>query len=158
MSAAGFNLKNVIIQAASTIAIEIIIRLYFSIQSVKKYSDRIEIEEDYSNWEAIKQFMSPANKDKLHEMLLVAHSIVMAINAGKIVITKNVSTINVTEISSVVNYGIKVLKTVAKRNNEYEKLIYHSLEIQDRWEQIEVEMGIDDAALIDAMEEELIIA
>ncbi len=158
MYAAGFNLKNVIIQAASTIAIEIIIRIYFSIQSVKHYSESVEIAEDYSNWEAIKQFVRPANKDKLHEMLLVAHAIVTAVNIGKIVITKDVSSINITEISSVVNYGIKVLKAVAKRNGEYAKLIYHSSEVQDRWSKIEEEVLIPDEALIVEMQEELIIA
>ena len=39
----GFNLKNVIIQSASTIAIEIIIRLYFSIVSVKFMQRRITL-------------------------------------------------------------------------------------------------------------------
>jgi len=153
----GFNLKNVIIQSASTIAIEIIIRLYFSIVSVKKYKDSVEIEEDYSNWEAVKEFISPANKDKLNEMLLVAHTIVTAFNVGKIVITKDVSTINVTEIMSVVSYGIKVLKAVAKRNNKHAVLIYHASEVRDNWEKIGQELGIDES-LIEAMDEQLIIA
>lgn len=154
----GFNLKNVIVQAASTVAIEIIIRLYFGIQSVKKYNDSIEIEEDYSNWEAIRQFTLPANKDKLHEMLLLAHTIVTAINIGKIVITKNIATINVTEITSVVKYGVKVLKDVGKRNRDYAKLIYHSADVQDRWGVIANEVGIGDDVLIDAMTENLVIA
>lgn len=153
----GFNLKNVIIQSASTIAIEIIIRLYFSIVSVKKYKDSIEIEEDYSNWEAVKEFISPANKDKLNEMLLVAHAIVTALNVGKIVITKNVSTINVTEIMSVVSYGIKVLNAVAKRNDEQAVLIYHASEVHNNWEKIGQEVGLDES-LIEAMDEQLIIA
>ena len=91
-------------------------------------------------------------------MLLVAHAIVTALNAGKIVISKNVASINVTEIMSVVNYGIKVLKATAKRNEEYAKLIYHSSEIQDRWDVIAGEVGISDEALIEAMDEDLIIA
>ncbi len=157
MYAQGFNLKNVIIQAASTIAIEIIIRLSFSIQSVKKYKDSVEIAEDYSNWEAVKQFMLPANKDKLNEMLLVAHTIVTALNVGKIVITKNIASINVTEILSVVNYGIKVLNAAAKRNNEYAKLIYHSSEVQDRWNKMGEAFGLNDEALVLEMNEKLVL-
>lgn len=158
MYAAGFNLKNVIIQAASTISIEIIVRFYFSIQSVKRYKDAVDIKEDYSNWEVVKKFVRPANKDKLHEMLLVAHTIVTAINIGKITITKQIQEINVTEITSVINYGIKVLKAVAKRNEEYAKIIYHSTEVQNTWEQIGNEVGLTDEILISAMDEELVIA
>lgn len=154
----GFNLKNVFVQAASTIAIEIIIRVYFSVLSVQKYDASVEIAEDYSNWEAINQFVKPANKEKLHEMLMVAHTIVTAINLGKIVITKNISTINVTEIAAVVRYGIKVLKAVANRNRDYEKLIYHSSEIQERWEQVVNEVGFNDEILISEMSEKLVIA
>lgn len=154
----GFNLKNVIVQASSTVAIEIIIRFYYSILSVKRYNDSIEIAEDYSNWEAIKQFVKPTNKEKMHEMLLVAHTIVTAINVGRIVITKNIASINVTEIMSVARYGVKVLKAAAKRSREYEKLIYHASEVQDRWERVANEVGIDDEILISEMHEKLVIA
>ena len=154
----GFNLKNVIIQASSTVAIEIIIRFYYSVLSVKRYNDSVEIAEDYSNWEAIKQFVKPANKEKMHEMLLVAHTIVTAINVGRIVITKNISSINVTEIISVVKYGVKVLKAASKRSREYEKLIYHASEVQDRWKQVASNVDIDDEALISEMQEKLVIA
>ena len=57
-----------------------------------------------------------------------------------------------------VNYGIKVLKAVAKRNSEFEKLIYHSSEIQERWEQVVNEVGFNDEILISEMSEKLVIA
>ncbi len=153
----GFNIKNVILQSISTIIIEIIIRLYFSIQSVKKYVAEVEIKEDYSNFEAIKRFIKPINKDKLHEMLLVAHSIVMAVNVGKVVIKKSPWEINVTEITSVVNYGIKVTKAVAARNSDYAKLMYHSGEINKTWSELEDTVLNDELAVISEMPECLVI-
>lgn len=153
----GFNLKNVILQSISTIIIEIIVRLYFSIQSVKKYVAEVEIKDDYSNFEAIKRFIKPINKDKLHEMLLVAHSIVMAVNVGKVVIKKSPWEINVTEIISVVNYGIKVTKAVAARNSDYAKLMYHSGEINKTWSELENTVLNDEVAVISETPECLVV-
>ena len=97
--------------------------------------NNVEIAEDYSNYEAIKQFFKPANKEKLYEMLLVAHSIVTAVNVGKIVIeivaseggalAPALSKINIAEIIAVVNYGAKVTNATLKRTNEYNKVVYY---------------------------------
>ena len=133
----GFNCKNIVIQSVSAIAVETIIRIYFSIQSVEKYKNRIEIAEDYSNFEAIKEFISPMSKEKLNEMLLVSHAIVTGLNTGKIVINKNLAEINIAEILAVVKYGIKVVDAAIARNNEYAKLIYHAEQIQNNWAEIE---------------------
>jgi hypothetical protein len=65
------------------------------------------INEDYSNFEAVKHFFKPENKEKLDEMLLVAHSMVTAVNMGKVVIDKAPWEINVIEILNVVRYGDK---------------------------------------------------
>ena len=154
----GFNCKNIIIQSASTIAIEVIIRIYFSIMSVKKYHDQIEVAEDYSNLEALKKFIKPENQEKLHEMLLVAHAIVTAMNVGKVVITKNLASINVTEIISVIRYGVSVVSAMNKRHGEYARLIYHAGEINELWEKLDGEYSIDETALIEDYPEKLIIA
>jgi hypothetical protein len=154
----GFNCKNIIIQSASTIAIEVIIRIYFSIMSVKKYHDQIEVAEDYSNLEALKKFIKPESKEKLHEMLLVAHAIVTAMNVGKVVITKNLASINVTEIISVIRYGISVVSAMNKRHGEYARLIYHAGEINDLWKKLDSEYSIDETAFIEDYPEKLIIA
>ena len=154
----GFNCKNVIIQSVSTIAIEIIIRIYCSILSVKNYRDQIEVAEDYSNLEAIKQFIKPANKEKLNEMLLVAHSIVTLFNLGKVIITKNLAEINVTEIISVVRYGLSVVSAMNKRNNEYRKIIYHSDRIDDIWKQLDSAIADDETSFIQTQLETLEIA
>ena len=139
----GFNCKNIVTQSLSTIIIEIIIRIYFSTISVKEYKEKIEIDEKYSNIDTIKEFINPNNKDKLYEMLLVSHSIVSLINTGKITIklitTKDISslsTINITEIISVVRYGIKVTSKLLERNNIYNKTIYYSEEINNNWDNI----------------------
>ena len=154
----GFNCKNIIIQSASTIAIEVIIRIYFSIMSVKKYHDQIEVAEDYSNLEALKKFVKPESQEKLHEMLLVAHAIVTAMNVGKVVITKNLASINVTEIISVIRYGISVVSAMNKRHGEYARLIYHAGEISELWEKLDSEYSADETEFIVDYPEKLIIA
>lgn len=156
----GFNCKNVLIQSVTAAIVEIIIRLHFSIQSVKEYKDSVEISEDFSNWEAVKKFFKPTSQDKLHEMLLVSHTIVLAVNVGKIVISEGtaIADINVAEILSVVKYGIKVTKAVASRNFEYAKLMYHAKEINQQWAELEDKIDSYDEALIAEMTETLSIA
>lgn len=154
----GFNCKNIIIQSVSTIAIEVVIRIYFSIMSVKKYYDKCEVTEDYSNIDSLKRFIKPGGKEKLHEMLLVAHAIVTAVNVGKVVITKNFAEINVTEIMAVVRYGVSVVSAMRKRNDEYAKLIYHAEQMNELWEQLDKEFLKDETAFIETMPETLVIA
>lgn len=154
----GFNCKNIIIQSASTIAIEVIIRIYFSIMSVKKYHDKCEVSEDYSNIEALKRFIKPGSKDKLHEMLLVAHAIVTAVNVGKVIITKNFAEINVTEIIAVVRYGASVVSAMNKRNGEYAKLIYHAERTNELWAQLDQDFLEEEIKTISELPGELVIA
>lgn len=147
----GFNLKNIITQSLSAAIIEIIVRIYFGIQSVEKYKDQIKINEDYSNWETVHHFVSPDHKAKLNEMLLVAHAIVTAENLGKITIKciaakdiSAISSVNITEIISTVRYGYSVVKATAKRNNEYSKLLYHCDNVSNHWELIEGSLANDE--------------
>jgi hypothetical protein len=151
----GFNLKNVMTQSLSAIIIEVIVRLFYSIQAVKDYADKVELTEDYSNLDAIKEFINPSHKEKLNEMLLVAHSIVMAENTGKIIFKclvvkdlKAASEINIAEIIAVVNYGIKFVNAAAARDNTYAKLIYHADEINAQWEEIGSTIGADEVTVI----------
>lgn len=104
--------------------------------------------------------ISPHHKEKLNEMLLVAHSIVTAFNAGKIVIKclvaknyKSVSEINITEIMATVRYGVSVMNATIKRNDSYSKLIYHSDEISALWTEIERGYSVDEAEVINASEQ-----
>lgn len=140
----GFNLKNIMIQSLSTIIVEVILRIYFGIKSVEKYKDEYELSEDYSNFGAVKEFIRPSSKEKLHEMLLMSHAIVTAVNIGKVVIKKAPWEINVTEIISVVRYAIPVVKGVISRHSEYAKLLRSSEEIHARWEQLEGEVCLKD--------------
>ena len=144
----GFNIKNVISQGLSTIIIEVILRIYFSIQSVEKYKDEFEISEDYSNFEAAKHFFMQENKDKLDEMLLVAHSIVTAVNIGKVAINKAPWEINVTEIVSVVHYGVKVLSKAIERNSEYAKLIRNTEKLHEGWSSLEQSIRADEQMVL----------
>ena len=155
----GFNCKNVLIQGLSTAIIEIILRIYFSVQSVRKMNNDTEIAEDYSNWEKIKEFANPQNKEKLNEMLLVAHSIVTAMNIGKVVIKKAPWEINITEIISVIKYGVKVMKANQARNSEYGKLIRNSEELHARWEELEQQLTkLDEESINEMPDETLLIA
>lgn len=153
----GFNCKNIMLQSISTIAIEVIIRIYSSMQSVKQYKDKVELSEDYSNLNVFRQFFKPINKEKLNEMLLVAHAITTAVNVGKIVIKKAPWEINVTEIIAVVKYGIKVLKSAMARNSEYAKLIRNADEIHQRWQELESDICYNDEDAAREMTEVLVI-
>lgn len=149
----GFNMKNVIIQSISAIIIEIIIRIYFSIQSVRDYKNEVDIQEDYSNYNEIKRVGKSHNKEKLNEMLLVAHAIVTAINVGKVVIKRAPWEINITEIISVIKYGVRVVKATRRRNSEYAKLIRNSKEIHELWGKLdETVNNIDEKAVLETME------
>lgn len=153
----GFNIKNIIIQSASTVAIEIIVRIYYSIQSVKNYRGSVDIAEDYSNFEAIKEFVNPGSKEKMNEMLLLAHAIVMAINAGKVVITKNLAEINVTEMMSVIRYGSSVLGAAINRNHDHLKVMHHAKRITNGWSELETLLMDDVQSVIDQTQEVLTI-
>lgn len=140
----GFNLKNIMIQSLSTIIIEVIIRIYFDISEVKKYKDTIEIKEDYSNFKAFIRLMKlENNKAKLNEMLLVSHSIVCGMNIGKIIITKQPWSINITEIISVVKYTIPVIENLINRHSDYAKIIRNTDEIKEDWDNLAIEFDLD---------------
>lgn len=143
----GFNLKNIMSQSLSTIIVEIILRIYFGIGEVKRYKNDIEIKEDYSNFKAINKFVRPSDKDKLYEMLLLAHTIITAINVGKVAITKKPWEINVTEIISVIRYSVPVLNNAINRHSEYAKLIRSADEINKNWESLKCECSIDNITL-----------
>lgn len=153
----GFNIKNIMCQGLSTIVIEIILRIYFSIQSAQKYKDEFELDDNYSNFEVVKHFFKPENKDKLEEMLLVAHSIVTAVNIGKVVIDKAPWEINVTEICSVIRYGAKVVNKTIERNSEYAKLMRSAGEIHEGWQKLEDVFGADEKAVITASQGLIVI-
>ena len=144
----GLNCKNMATQSFTAILIEFIIRIYFGIQSIRNLTDNeLEIKEDYSNFDKIKEFILPTNKEKLHEMLLVAHSIVAGINVGKITIKclvkediSSLASINIAEIMAVIRYGFSVTKATLKRHDKYAKLIYHADDTNNEWLNLEKEM------------------
>jgi len=139
----GFNIKNVMVQSLSTVMVEIVLRIYFGIDEMRRYGESVEIQEDYSNFEAIRRFIRPTGKDKLHEMLLLAHTIVTAVNVGKVVITKKPWEINITEIISVIRYAVPVLSDVIDRHSGYAKLIRNADEITANWEALAREFSVD---------------
>lgn len=152
----GFNIKNIMIQSLSTIVVEVILRIYFGIKSVQKYKEEFEVNEDYSNLEAVKEFIKPSSKEKLNEMLLMAHSIVTAINIGKVVIKKSPWEINIIEIISIIRYAIPVVNGVISRNSEYSKLIRNADEIHGKWEQLASDTSLQEMETM-LMKEELVI-
>lgn len=132
----GFNLKNIMTQSLSTIMVEVILRIYFGVKSVQSYKAEFELDDDYSNFSAIKEFIKPSSKDKLYEMLLLSHAIVTAVNIGKVVIKKSPWELNVTEIMSVIRYVIPVVNSAIERNSEYSKIMRNADEIHEKWEQL----------------------
>lgn len=152
----GFNIKNIMIQSLSTIIVEIILRIYFGIKSVQSYKSEYELTEDYSNLDAIKEFIKPSSKEKLYEMLLLAHSIVTAVNVGKVIIKKSPWELNIIEIVSVIRYAIPVVNGVIGRHSEYSKLIRNADEIHEKWEQL-AEKGSLQSVEFELMSRELVI-
>lgn len=144
----GFNIKNIMTQGLSVVIIEVILRIYFSIQSVRQYKEKFELSEDYSNFDAVKHFFKQENKDKLDEMLLVAHTIVAAMNIGKVIINKAPWQINIGEIFSVVRYGVKVLSRILDRNSDYAKLMRSSKEIHEGWLALEQQICNSEQSII----------
>ena len=153
----GFNCKNIIIQSLSAAIIEIVIRVYFSIKSVKQYREDFQLSEDYSNFEEFKHFFQPANKEKLNEMLLVAHAIVTAINVGKVVIKKSPWEINVAEIFAVVKYGVKILDSTVRSNSEYAKLLRNTENIHQTWQTLEKEICCSEDKVVNDIADILVI-
>lgn len=139
----GFNMKNIMVQSLSAIIVEVILRVYFGIQSVKSYKSEFELSDCYSNFSAIKEFIKPSSKDKLHEMLLLSHSIVMAVNVGKVIIKKAPWELNVTEIISVIRYAVPVVNSWIDRNSGHSKDMRNAGEIHERWAQLLDETSLD---------------
>ncbi|MDK2936550.1 MAG: hypothetical protein PWP62_1558 [Eubacteriaceae bacterium] len=138
----GLNMKNVAIQSVSTIGIELILRVYMGIvatQELIETSD-IYVENDFSNADKIKMILFPARNAKNREMFLLAHTVVMATNTGKIIITKRPQDINLTEILAVIRYLIPYLNEVRKRHSKVAKLKRNTNEILEEWERLEAEI------------------
>lgn len=158
----GFNMKNIATQALSTVIVEFVIRLYFAIKNIKEAKEDIEIPEDYSKLELVKSAFK--SSEKMSEMLLASHAIVTAVNLGKVTIkciygdlAKGLSQINITEIISVVKYGIKVTKDVSIRNSDYSKSIYYAKIAANGWNSLDMITQEDEVEVIKNMPE-LIIA
>jgi hypothetical protein len=80
-------------------------------------------------------------------MLLLAHTIVTAVNVGKVIITKKPWQINVTEIISVIRYAIPVVNNTINRHSEYAKLIRNADEINKNWELSATQYSVDNLEL-----------
>ena len=81
-------------------------------------------------------------------MLLVAHTIVSAMNIGKVIINKAPWQINIGEIFSVVRYGVKVLSRMLDRNSDYAKLMRSSKEIHEGWLALEQQICNSEQSII----------
>lgn len=139
----GFNIKNLLTQSLSVSIIEIIIRIYCGIESIKKSSPEINIDKDYSNFDVVKNFFISNNKEKLNQMMLIAHSIVATENISKVIVKcfmndyKSLAEINLFQIITTVNYGWKSVQDIAKRNSDYARIVYHSDNVSENWIEIE---------------------
>ncbi|MEQ8200531.1 MAG: hypothetical protein ABRQ24_03795 [Syntrophomonadaceae bacterium] len=143
MYKAGFNLKNIVIQAISTIAIELILRIYIATNETKKIlgeGKSFNILADYSNWENIKSVVSVSHI-KYQEMFLVTHGLTTAVNLGKVIIKKAPWEINVTEMMMTVRYLIPVLQDYLWRNSVQAELARNNQEILGEWERLMNEIG-----------------
>lgn len=137
MYKAGFNLKNVAIQGISTLSIELILRIYMAVKEterIKQEGKSFNILEDYSNIDNIKSVINSAANPKYREMFLLAHSLVTAVNIGKVIIKKAPWEINITEIIMTVRYFIPFIKDYLYRNSTQAILDRNTAEIITEWE------------------------
>lgn len=139
MYRAGFNLKNIVIQSCSTIAIELILRIYMAITETKRIINQnksINILEDYSNINNLKGIIMPASNPKYREMFLIAHAIVTSFNIGKVIIKKAPWEINITEILMTIRYLVPYIKDVLYRYSDVAKLNRNTEEITSEWSRL----------------------
>ena len=152
----GFNMKNIAVQALSTVVVEFVIRLYFAIKNIQSIKEDNELYDDYSKIDLIKTTFK--STEKMSEMLLAAHAIVTSVHLGKVTIkcvtgdlAKGLSQINITEIIALVKYATKVTKNVAERNSDYSKSIYYAKIASNGWAALEELAQDDEIAVIQEM-------
>lgn len=134
-----YNLKNVAIQGVSTLSIELILRIYMAVKETKRIkaeNKSFNILEDYSNIDNIKSIISPAQNPKYREMFLLAHSMVTAVNVGKVIIKKAPWEINLTEIIMTIRYFVPFIEDYLYRNSRQAILDRNTKEINDEWDNI----------------------
>lgn len=135
----GFNLKNVAIQGISTLAVELMLRIYMAIKETKrllKEDKSLNILEDFSNFENIKTIINPAANSKYREMFLVTHAVITAVNIGKVIIKKAPWEINLTEIFMTIRYLVPYIKEVLDRHSRQAILSRNTQEIISDWDKL----------------------
>lgn len=95
----GFNLRHMIVQSFTLLPAEILTRCYVHIRF----------------WNSI--YTNENKSAKIDKMLLMTHSIATAVNIGKVIITKNPSSINLPMILRVFSLCWKVIKDDASLNH-----------------------------------------
>jgi hypothetical protein len=91
----GYDLRHFLVTGITPAVVEIVLRAYIMI---RHYSEHGEIKCDL------------ASHPKYRSMLLIAHGIATAANAGKVVLTKNPLAVNYAEYMAFVRYLIPSLK------------------------------------------------
>jgi len=106
----GYNLRHMFIQGFSVLFTELTLRAY----TYFRYGRDVDIEKVQL-------------EQKKHELLLLAHSIIAAVNVGKVIITKNPLTLNLPQIMAV-GYHFAPYVIFHYRNNNQTRKILRNLE------------------------------
>jgi hypothetical protein len=112
----GYNFRHVLIQSISVVAVEVVIRTYFYLRMRESNLQRSE----------------PADI-KQRELLLLSHSLVMAFNCGKVIISPNaLLELNLPQILAVAYYFIPWV-IFQYRNNDTLNKAFRNIEELKAW-------------------------
>ena len=128
---AGLNLRSLLSNTSGVLLTGMMLRLYTYIGQFAR-TGKI----DPFLWKNI----------KYQEMCLVAQSINLLVNLGKVAVTKNLFAINVPAIMAVIRHAIPVLKDARRRRSPLAIVDRNRALLDERWS------GIDELAAADARE------
>jgi hypothetical protein len=118
----GLNLRSVLSNLSGVVLTEIIMTLYLMINRFRK---------DVPKWYRL------SKNPKHHEMYLLSHTINMAVNVGKIVVTKNVFAINVPAIMAIIKHLFPVIADFRRRYSSKNIFIRNKEILDGNWDNIE---------------------
>lgn len=122
----GFNMRHMAVQGLPVLSTEILMRIYFYF----RYKDSGEPKE--------------ASKHKLRQMLLMSHSVALLVNIGKVIITKNITSINLPMIMRVLHLAFSVFKEEMELTHKA-KVKAELGVLRGKWKTLETLVILDEA-------------
>lgn len=122
----GYNLRHMFIQGFSVLFIELMIRTY-----------------SYFRFKKVQGLEGDQFKQKRRELLLLSHSLVSGFNIGKVVITGNILSLNLPQISAVVFHFLPFVMFHYRNNDKTQKLLRNIVDLKANQMKLENEIIMD---------------